>query len=145
MLFRSSRHTFIDCSNSSESNEGLILVTTRLIIRNFIITKSYSHGLTLRLQVSRTFRFHVTIPLTSKTLKTYRIIRRLTYFFSRFFSVVNLSGIILPKISKFNNVLVSCPSVVVSKKITKVLGKLSNLCSKEIIIKSTHINRLESH
>ena len=66
----------------------------------------------------------MTIPLTSKTLGTHRIIRRLTYFFSRFINVVNLTGIILTKISKFSSVLISCPYVIVSKEISEVLGKV---------------------
>ena len=70
-----------------------ILITTRFIIKNFIITKGYSHRLTLRSQECWTFRFHMTIPLTSKTLLTHRIIRGLTYFLFRFFSVINLNGI----------------------------------------------------
>ena len=135
--------SFLECLNWSLSCkmkfESLLSNIILLIIQNFTITKGYSHSFILRLQVSRTFRFHITIPLTSKTLMTHRSIRKLIYFFSRFIGIVNLSWIILPKISKFSNVLISCSSVVVSKKIPKILGKVSNLCSKEFIIKSINI------
>ena len=90
----------------------------------------------------------MTIPLTPKILLTHRIIRRLTYFLFRFFSVVHLSDIIPPKISRFGIVFTSCPSVIVPKKVSKVLGKIGNLCSKELIIKSIYINiinRLKSY
>ena len=87
----------------------------------------------------------MTIPLTSKTLLTHRIIRGLTYFFFRFFSIIHLSGFIPPKISKFSIVFTFCPSVVIPKKVSKVLGKICSLCSKEFIIKSIPIKMRWDH
>ena len=54
--------------------------------------------------------------------------------------IVYLSGIILPKISRFSNVRTSYLSIIIPEKVFKVLGKLSNLCSRELIIKSTNLN-----
>ena len=144
-MFLTNNNTFINYSSSSENNEVSIIITTRLIVKNFIITKGYNHSLTLRPQKCWTFRFHMTIPLTPKTFLTCRSIRWLTFFLFRFFSVINFSGSFLLKFSRFSIVLAFCPSVIVPKKVSKVLDKIGNLYSRDLIIKSIHINRLESH